>query len=85
MNAQQIVNNLQEKYQTLEIEYFPRKSRITVYGFHTLEPAVTCKSELESLGFQVGPNSATLTVEAEEEEVTPLSSADEATMEYWSR
>ena len=87
--SQQIANNIQEKYPTLEVEYSPTRGRVTVYGFHTLKGAATAaRAELESMGFQLGPNNGTLKVEQILEDVKfeEMTEAQmKATQDYWSR
>lgn len=88
--SQQIFEQLKEKYPTLEPEYYPRKGKITVYGFHTIakENVAAVRAELESMGFVLGPNSGSLAVEQILEPVNFPVLTDEqkkATQEYWSR
>jgi len=87
MNVQEIVSKIEKSYPTLEVEYFPRKGKVTVYGFHTLKNAAEARAELESMGFELAPNNGTLKVEQILEDVEfSVSDADmKASQDYWTR
>lgn len=82
MNYQNLANELKVKYPKMEVDYLPRKGRIVAYN---TKEAV---AELQSLGFELSPNSATLKFSPIFENDAPVGASAEQMAKsesYWVR